>query len=44
MTAGTTDTAFPFLTVLILLPAGAALVAAFVRARSVRCVNGGRSS
>ena len=30
MTAGTTDTAFPFLTVLVLLPAGAAMVAAFV--------------
>ena len=30
MTAGTSDTAFPFLTVLVLLPAGAALVAAFV--------------
>ncbi len=30
MNAGTTDTAFPFLTVLVLLPAGAALVTAFV--------------
>ena len=30
MTPGTADTAFPFLTVLVLLPAGAALVTAFV--------------
>ena len=30
MNPGTADTAFPFLTVLVLLPAGAALVAAFV--------------
>ena len=30
VTPGTADTAFPFLTVLVLLPAGAALVAAFV--------------
>jgi NADH-quinone oxidoreductase subunit M len=30
MSPGTTDTAFPFLTLLVLLPAGAALVAAFV--------------
>jgi NADH-quinone oxidoreductase subunit M len=30
VTPGTTDTAFPFLTVLVLLPAGAAIVTAFV--------------
>ena len=41
----THDTAFPFLTVLVLLPAGAALVAALVPALDRRaCASASRSS